>query len=110
LVAQQQILTAACDNACERVESLEEKIADCRRDFAAQAAQVESAEEQHHALREQLQTLQQRRAELQDQQSAARQALAELREQRGALQARRGMLEEFERRQEGLGVGVREIL
>src|SRR5262249_33589437 len=103
-------LTAACDSARARVEALEEKIADFRRECTARAAQLEAAEAQHHALREQLQTLLARRAELQEQQSAARQDLSEFREERGALYARRGMLEEFERRQEGLGVGVREIL
>jgi chromosome segregation protein len=110
LDGQQQLLAAARDGAAARLESLEERIATCRGDCAAEAARVEAAAGQHGALRDQLQDLRQRRSVLQQQQAESRQDLAELREQRGALQARRGLLEEFERRQEGLGVGVREIL
>src|SRR5262249_38415452 len=83
---------------------------DCQRDRATHSAQVESAAAQHAALRDELQSLSAQRAELQEWQSAARQELADRREKRGSLQARRGLLEEIERRQEGLGVGVKEIL
>jgi chromosome segregation protein len=110
LAAQQQLLSAARDSALARLETLAEKIAACRRDCSAQAEQVASAAGRHNAVRDQLQALQRRRLELQQLQAEARQDLAELREQRGGLQARRSLLEEFERRQEGLGVGVREIL
>lgn len=44
------------------------------------------------------------------QQSASRESLAELREQRSAAMARRSVLEDLEDRQEGFGIGVREIL
>jgi len=44
------------------------------------------------------------------QQSESRESLAELREQRSAATARRSVLEDLEDRQEGFGIGVREIL
>jgi len=44
------------------------------------------------------------------QQLASRDSLAELREQRSAAMARRSVLEDLEDRQEGFGIGVREIL
>lgn len=43
-------------------------------------------------------------------QSESRESLAELREQRSAATARRSVLEDLEDRQEGFGIGVREIL
>jgi chromosome segregation protein len=110
LEAQQQLLLAACDGARARLEAVAAKIAECQKEFSALSAQVDAAAAQHASMKDQLQALQHERAQLHEQQSAARQEVAELREQRGALQARRAMLEEFERRQEGLGVGVREIL
>jgi chromosome segregation protein len=110
LEAQLQVLSSAQDSAQERLAALAEQITACRRDCDAQRAIVESAEQQQTVLRDQLQAVQNRRKELQSGQSAGHGDLAELREERGAQQARRNLLEEFERRQEGLGVGVREIL
>ena len=43
-------------------------------------------------------------------QASSRESLAELREQRSAAEARRSVLEDLEERQEGFGIGVREIL
>lgn len=50
------------------------------------------------------------REKLQGEQSRGQQTLAELREQRSGLIARRAVLEDLEDRQEGFGIGVREIL
>jgi chromosome segregation protein len=110
LEAQRQAVLATYEDARSRQESLDRDIAGRRQNVAARAAEVESAEARHTGLRSELRALRNRRGELHGQQAAARQNLADLREQRGSLQARRGMLEEFERRQEGLGVGVKEIL
>jgi len=110
LEAQLQVLTSARENAEQRLAALAGQISDCQNECAAQRAIVESAEKQQAALRDQLQAVQNRRKELQAAQSTEQGDLAEFREQRGAQQARRNLLEEFERRQEGLGVGVREIL
>ncbi len=105
-----QAVTAACHSARSRLQSLAEVIAECRHHLEAQAAQVDSGDARHSSLRGELQAARARRGELHERQAAARQDLADLREERGSLQARRAMLEEFERRQEGLGVGVKEIL
>jgi chromosome segregation protein len=67
---------------------------------AANLAAARQALDERHAARRAL--LAQER-ELQ-------QRLASLRENRGALAARKGLLEELERRQEGLGLGLKEIL
>ncbi len=110
LEAQLSVLSDAREAATERLSDVERKIAACRDQCAAQAKLVEAAAAQQQALREELQSVQGRRAALVDEQADAQQRLSELREQRGAVHARRGLLEEFERRQEGLGVGVKEIL
>lgn len=50
------------------------------------------------------------REKLQGEKSLGQQTLAELREQRSGLIARKAVLEDLEDRQEGFGIGVREIL
>lgn len=110
LEAQLQSLTADCQRARDLLAELDETMANCQSACAAQKELVESAAQRQAASREQLQALQCQRAQLHGQQSETQQDLAELREQRGALQARRTLLEDFERRQDGLGVGVKEIL
>ncbi|MBL8815562.1 MAG: AAA family ATPase [Planctomyces sp.] len=50
------------------------------------------------------------REQLLSEQNVSQQSLAELREQRSALIARRTVLEDLEDKQEGFGIGVREIL
>ncbi len=110
LEAQLSVLSEARQAANDRLADVERKIEACRDQFAAQAKLVESAVAQQNALREELQAVQGRRGALVEAQADAQQRLSELREQRGAVHARRGLLEEFERRQEGLGVGVKEIL
>jgi chromosome segregation protein len=110
LEGQLQTLSADCQRARDLLAALDTKIAECRRACAVQNELVESAAQRQTATRDQLQAMKSKRSQLQRDQSDTQQDLAELREQRGALQARRTLLEEFERRQDGLGVGVKEIL
>lgn len=110
LETQLQSLTADCEVARGLLADLEEKIALCQSACTAQSELVELAAQRQAASRDQLQAVQNKRPQLHRQQSETQQDLAELREQRGALQARRTLLEDFERRQDGLGVGVKEIL
>jgi chromosome segregation protein len=110
LDAQRNVLEEAQKTAQERLADVEHKIAACRKELATQVKLVEAATVQQNALRDQVQELQRHRAALAGEQADAQERLSELREQRGAIHARRGLLEEFERRQEGLGVGVKEIL
>ncbi|MSR57542.1 MAG: chromosome segregation protein SMC [Planctomycetaceae bacterium] len=94
----------------QRLESLEPALAQCERSFASRSAEVEAVLEQQSQLREQIRALQGQRVAALAAQAATQNKLAELREQRGAIQARRSLLEDLELRQEGLGVGVKEIL
>jgi chromosome segregation protein len=110
LDAKRNVLAAAVESAREKCAALNVEIAECRRACAAQGRLVESAAGQEAELRRQLLAAESRRAQLHERQFETRQQAAELREERGAAQARRELLEEFERRQEGLGVGVKEIL
>ncbi|MBI3863157.1 MAG: chromosome segregation protein SMC [Planctomycetia bacterium] len=110
LEAQRNVLEDARRAATARLVEMEQRIAACRDECSVQTKLVDAAASQHAGLRDELQAVQNRRGVLASDQIEARQKLSELREQRGAVQARRGLLEEFERRQEGLGVGVKEIL
>lgn len=91
---------------------------------AVLAQQLASAQAEHHRLQSALEAataefqrartnhseLQTRRATLHAEQVETQQGLAELREQRGSLLARKSLLEEFERRIDGTGIGAKEIL
>ena len=71
---------------------------------AKEATQVQAA-----ALQS-LRTTQSHRAQLVGVQENAKQTLAEMRERRSAAQARKSLLEDLELRQEGVGIGVKDIL
>ena len=66
-------------------------------------AEVESARSRHREIAE-------RRQQLLETQGGHQTSLADLRERRSAAQARLTVLEDLESRQEGIGIGVREIL
>ena len=93
-----------------RLSALDEAWARCADESASRQAALDAALSEQLSLRDHAQSLQRQRAESLARQAESQQNLAELREQRGAIQARRALLEEMERRQEGLGVGVKEIL
>lgn len=69
----------------------------------------EAAQLQSDALQN-LRTIQAHRAQLVGEQEHTKQSLAEFREQRSAAQARKSLLEDLELRQEGVGIGVKDIL
>jgi len=69
----------------------------------------EAAQEQLQALNH-LRTTQAHRTSLMGVQEETKQKLGEQREHRSAAQARKSLLEDLELRQEGLGIGVKEIL
>lgn len=100
----------AHQSVMQRIGRLDRDIATVERSAASRTAAAQEELDRQTAQRERLAGVQARRTELLGCQSAAQQNLAELREQRGAVQARRTLLDELERRQEGLGVGVKEIL
>ena len=89
---------------------LEQRTEQCRADSTHQAAQVAAAAEAAGAEREQLERLERERLTLAGVQEQFHKTLADRREQRSAWRARKSVLEDLESRQEGLGLGVREIL
>lgn len=101
---------AARERVAARLEELEPSLAHCEREFAARQSEVDATLAEQNSLRERVAALHGRRSEVLARQAQTQQQLAESREERGAIQARRNLLEDMERRQEGLGVGVKEIL
>ena len=71
---------------------------------AKEATQIQAAAVQS------LRATQAHRTELVGVQESAKQTLAEMREKRSAAQARKSLLEDLELRQEGVGIGVKDIL
>ncbi len=93
-----------------RRSALEESIAACRAECESRRAKLEDSGERVVHMGDHIQTIHTRRRELLEERHEHLQALSDLREQRSAWKARKSVLEDLERRQQGLGVGVREIL
>jgi chromosome segregation protein len=113
----QSVLNGQADELRVSLESnrqqraaLEKQINEVRDDLARQAEQVASAAEAATAEREALDQLERDRLALAGVQEQFHKTLADRREQRSAWRARKSVLEDLESRQEGLGLGVREIL
>src|SRR6185503_569226 len=73
-------------------------------------SRVDEAVQSQSAAQLALRTTQARRISLLGEQDEAKQRLGEQREQRSAALARKSLLEDLELRQEGLGIGVKDIL
>lgn len=71
---------------------------------------AEEASQLQAAALQSLRSTQAHRAKLVGEQENTKVSLAELREQRSAAQARKSLLEDLELRQEGVGIGVKDIL
>jgi len=82
----------------------------CRREHESRQSRVAEAKRELEAIEANVVRARQSRDRLLGQQDEAVKLLSAAREQRSAHQARIGVLEELERRQEGIGLGVREIL
>jgi chromosome segregation protein len=89
---------------------LDQRIEQAREESVRQAEQVAAAAEAAGAEREALDRLERERLSLAGVQEQFHKTLADRREQRSAWRARKSVLEDLESRQEGLGLGVREIL
>lgn len=110
LEVQVETRQAATTLAQARLAELDQAQAGQDRQCAQRQAALAAVLSEQTGLKEQIQVLASQRNELLAQQAAIQATLAERREQRGAAQARKLLLEDMERRQEGLGVGVKEIL
>ncbi len=86
-----------------QLAALEESIRQNQETLQQAQAELQAAENSADALVRS-------REQLLSEQSVSQQSLADLREQRSGLMARRTVLEDLEDKQEGFGIGVREIL
>jgi len=108
--SQAPAMEAARKRAEQRLRQLDQQLAAATTELERRRGLIESAWETMGALREEVQGRRLQRDELHQKQEEQQRNLAQLREQRSAWQARRGLLEDLELRQEGLGIGVKEIL
>lgn len=113
-VAAQRVRIASLESAQQKLvsqrDALDGTIAerDLERERGLQRVE-EAAQAQSTALHS-LRTTQAHRLSLMGTQEDTKQFLADQRERRSAAQARKSLLEDLELRQEGLGIGVKEIL
>ena len=105
-----QAATTARRSARERQQSLQEQIDTYRDEHQQRRGALQDAEKALAVCREEIVDIQQRREVLIGEQGEYRDTLGTQREQRSAWQARKSILENMERRQEGFGIGVKEIL
>ena len=99
------------------VEAEQRRLADLQQRLTAErelgeeaATRFTEAEKSLHAAQQRRQEADEQRRTLLDELSGYQSSLAELREDRSGCHARVTVLEDLESRQEGLGIGVREIL
>ncbi|MCP4788594.1 MAG: AAA family ATPase [Fuerstiella sp.] len=107
---EQQSLQQRRNELLEAHEVLTAEIADLEQQLKRQNELQETAQTALHAAEEFGDRLLTERDNLLNEQSLSRDSLAELREQRSAAVARKTVLEDLEDRQEGFGLGAREIL
>ncbi len=107
---EQQSLQQRRNELLEAHEVLTAEIADLEQQLTKQHELQETAQTALHAAEEFGDRLLSERDDLLNEQSLSRDSLAELREQRSAAVARKTVLEDLEDRQEGFGLGAREIL
>lgn len=93
-----------------RLESLAVALTDAREELADRKQILQQAQQIVAAAQQRLETAQQERRRLRGDHDSIERRIAEWREERSAKIARRHLLEDLEERQEGLNVGVRDIL
>jgi chromosome segregation protein len=110
LNAQGDELRQALATGGQRRGALEQRIEQARVESTHRAERVDQAAAAAQAHRDALERLEHERLRLAGVQEQFHKTLADRREQRSAWRARKSVLEDLESRQEGLGIGVREIL
>lgn len=103
-------LEAERKRGVQRLDRLSETIAERERDLVARQLEADAATAEATVVRARADDHLQQRSALRSQLGETQQRISECREQRSALLARKLLLEDLERRQEGIGVGVRDIL
>lgn len=110
LKSQLNALQQAGDGLQERLQKTEAELQQAGAELHRSQQDFSQAQASLHAAEEFMHGLQGRRGELAGQASEARRRLQELRERRSAAGARLAVLEEQELQQDGIAIGVREIL
>lgn len=110
LESQRESTRAAHQSAISRRDSLASEIATCKAECETRQERVDQVLSKESAVAQNVRELRQAHDKLVDEQDQSQQRLAAHREQRSAWEAQRGLLDDLEHRQEGLGIGVREIL
>ncbi len=98
------------DEAERRCESLREVLAEKSGEIAARERRLQTTEEAVRQAEQVRDAVREQRRALVDTLDEFQRTIADRREQRSAAEARRRVLEDLESRQEGFGIGVREIL
>ncbi len=105
--------TAADDAATAATRAVEEsveRLTQAEHELERQTLSTSDVQSAADAARELIESVRLERMTLLGDQGQTERRLSELRERRSAAQARLNVLQDLERRQEGLGIGVREIL
>ncbi|MFO0919978.1 MAG: AAA family ATPase, partial [Planctomycetaceae bacterium] len=109
---QSQVLSheTALQRVTAQSDETEAALANLRAACEQQQLRVQEAVERHAEVQQTLRQIQARRQTLLSVQDVAKATLFENRERRSAAAARRSLLQDLELRQEGLGIGAKEIL
>jgi chromosome segregation protein len=110
LQSQSNAAASTQHTAQKRLEKLNEQISHCRSECEKKQLFLDETGLAIAALDETIQDVQLQKLTLVGEQNRFQQTLAELREKRSAWLARKSVLEDLESRQEGLGIGVKDIL
>lgn len=110
LSSEADAIIRAVETARQELDDLALKVEEATRRRTHHEGSVSRSEQIYQAAAARLKALQGERDRLLDEQGDSQKSLAVMREQRVAWEARIHVLENLERRQEGLGVGVRDIL
>jgi chromosome segregation protein len=100
----------AAQQAADEATELIERIADSDAEREARQSALHAADQEVAAAQARIDHARQARRQLQSEHGAGERKLARWREERSARTARRQLLEDMEARNEGLNIGVREIL
>ncbi|MEQ8635396.1 chromosome segregation protein SMC [Gimesia maris] len=107
---QLETYSSSIEKATEKRLQLEAKVNDAQAVVEACEARFRSAGERVAEFAQNLSGVDEKQQTLLSEQDQKTQQLSELRERRSAYQARKSVLEDLERRQEGISIGVKEIL
>lgn len=96
--------------AIEKRDQIDKQVEACRAELDARQAKAEAVGEEVAAAESAMEAVVEQRQTISGEQNQFQKRLGEQREQRSGWLARKHVLEDLEQKQEGLGIGVKEIL